>query len=730
MHQHSGTSAAPRPAPPRGQRRGLQRLLAFGVVIVAALSLSATPATAAVEEASAITLSSTELQTDSTLTVDWVTDTPDDTNWIGIYRESDGTPDGDPASRIWDYAPGTEGSLDFAMATLQPGSYVAWFLAQDGYEALAEPVSFVVTAAPAPEPADPITPIETDASTDGVIHREGFGEDPAAEAPAGWTITADDATSGTDAWRGWELSTRQEWNASVDGMRNRFGRVQDVLAVADAGQFAGESFSSILTSAPLDVSDEGPLRLTFDSHYRGAAGQSGIVRASFDGAEPIELLRLDDTVVASGYDGMQMNAAQDVAVPVPAGAKTVVLSWEFTAAADGQYWAIDSVALHRTQKATAQDATSAWVVSDIQGHPQDLAHGLHDLSALSPDADGLLMVGDIVASGTASEWDEVYAVMEQSAGIRPRQTVAAIGNHERYAAGGFEANRDRFLAFAERDRVWGEYVLEGPSGDHPVITVGQDAAGPTDVPMSEEQLTFLEERLAHWTELDKQIVVMTHFPLGDTVSASWIPWYHDHHQHNDRLTALFGAYPNVIVLSGHTHYPAELGDWAVQRRTEGGHPDGFRAVNTLAVQTEWDAVGENTAGITEVTTRDVNRGLTLVSYGDRVVITAHDFAADSELRQVTIPNPLVPFDAVPGAPVDSTDPADPTDPIDPADPVDPPVEPVAPVDPDGNGEAAPGSYDGLAVTGAEPAAALLLLAVLMLGLGTALAIRRARRRSI
>lgn len=179
-----------------------------------------------------------------------------------------------------------------------------------------------------------------------------------------------------------------------------------------------------------------------------------------------------------------------------------------------------------------------------------------------------------------------------------------------------------------------------------MIVLGQEFAGPPDVRMSDEQVEFLEDRLAHWTARDKQVLVLTHFPLGDTVSASWIPWYHGHHEMNDRLTRILGNYPNAIVLSGHTHYPAELGDWAVQRRTTGGHADGFWAVNTTAMHVEWDAVGENTQGISEVVTRDVNRGLTVDAYRDRVVVTAHDFATDEQLRQVVIPNPLVASETV------------------------------------------------------------------------------------
>lgn len=633
--------------PPVRRRRGaiaIGALAVSGALLLspALTAASAAPADAAVTaSASQLTPGGTEFAAGTELTIGYSTDQPHDLNWIGLYGAGE-TP-GDVASTLWQYAPGTQGELSFTL-DLAAGEYEIWFLAQDGYDVLDGPHTITVTADPEkPQPGDPDAPVEidpvvTDSSTDGVVAREGFSVE---GAPEGWTVESD-----TDAadYGAWTFTTRADWTAEIDEMRGRFARPLGALAVADALQ-SGGALDTTLTSAPVSVTELASVRLTFDSHYRGAADQSGVVRVSFDGGESSEILRLDSETVADGYDARQMNYAQDVVVEVPEGASEVVFSWQFTAAEGARYWAIDSVAVHAVQKATDQTPTQAWVMSDIQGHPGDFQHALGDYSEIAPDADGMLLVGDIVNSGTVGEWQEIYDVMDATSDIRPRQTIAANGNHERYAAGGFDANMERFFAFAERDKPWAEYIVEGPAGDLPVVVLGQEFASPSDVAMSDAQVEFLEERLAHWTELDKQVVVMTHFPLGDTVSASWIPGYHGHHQMNDRLTSILGNYPNAIIFTGHTHYPAELGDWAVQRRTADGHADGFWAINTIAMHIEWDAFGENTAEIEERTTRDINQGLTLDSYGDRVVVTAYDFESDEQLRQVEIPNPLVAFDA-------------------------------------------------------------------------------------
>ncbi|MGI6877761.1 DUF4073 domain-containing protein [Microbacterium sp. gxy059] len=634
--------------PPRTRRTALTGLGGFAIaaaLVAAPLAPGAAfgiaPAAADVQAGSSLTANGDVFAAGDTLTLSYATDAPLELNWIGIYP-ADREP-GDQPSIVWQYAPDASGTAEFAL-DLPAGDYAAWFLADDGYEPLADPVLFSIEAdAAAPQPGDPnapveISPIETTLETDDVISRTPFD----AEGADGWQVTVDDEATGegSDAYRGWSFVDRASWTADVDQMRGRFGRTAGAFAVADAQQF-GDALSTTLEGAPVDVSGLAQVRLSFDSHYRGAPGQSGSVSVRFDDGDEQELLRLDAESVDGDEDVREFNAAHDLTADVPEGAETATFSWTFEASDAARYWAIDSVAVHRVLLDADEAPTQAWVMSDIQGHPQDWQHAIGDYGELAPDADAMIIVGDHVNTGAAWEWDEMYDVMAATEGERPRQTISTIGNHERYALGGFEANRQRFLDFAERDRVWDEYVVEGPSGDVPVIALGQEFAGPSDVPMSDAQVEFLEERLAYWTEQDKQVMVLTHFPLGDTVSASWIPWYHDHHMMNDRLTTILGNYPNAVVFSGHTHYPAEDGDWAVQRRTEGGHPDGFWAVNTLAMHVGWQAVGEDSTSPQEITIGDVNMGLTVDAYDDRMVVRAYDFFDDEQLREVTIPNPLV-----------------------------------------------------------------------------------------
>src|SRR5690554_5397551 len=82
-------------------------------------------------------------------------------------------------------------------------------------------------------------------------------------------------------------------------------------------QQSGGALETTLTSVPVSVEGLASVRLTFDSHYRGAAGQSGSVRVSFDEGESTEVLRLDSETVTDDFDVRQLNATQNLLVEVP-----------------------------------------------------------------------------------------------------------------------------------------------------------------------------------------------------------------------------------------------------------------------------------------------------------------------------------------------------------------------------------------------------------------------------
>ncbi|MDH6135014.1 hypothetical protein P3T37_004424 [Kitasatospora sp. MAA4] len=66
------------------------------------------------------------------------------TNWIGIYPV--GVTPGQQSATTWQYAPGGTGSLTFSTSKLSgAGSYAVWYLYNDGYTALAGPLTLTVS---------------------------------------------------------------------------------------------------------------------------------------------------------------------------------------------------------------------------------------------------------------------------------------------------------------------------------------------------------------------------------------------------------------------------------------------------------------------------------------------------------------------------------------------------------------------------------------------------------
>lgn len=164
----------------------------------------------------------------------------------------------------------------------------------------------IATAAPESE-LHKAKPANTQA-TDNVLYRQSFNDlvtqlqarssDPdivdgtvgfTSTVPKGWSVENSESMTGVgvDEWRGWNFTTREFWVDAEDQMRNRFARADNVIAVADSDEFADRNnaahdFKTTLVSEGTKVAGQSAVQLSFDSHYRGWAGQSATVTVEFD----------------------------------------------------------------------------------------------------------------------------------------------------------------------------------------------------------------------------------------------------------------------------------------------------------------------------------------------------------------------------------------------------------------------------------------------------------------
>lgn len=115
------------------------KALVSGLLTQASLSISA----AILREQGQSLSGSLRVSSNNPLVLAYSTPQPHKSNWIGLYHASGGGPEAgvkDQDALKWAYAPEKSGSVQLSVQGLSPGFYKAYFLAQDGYAWLSEPV--------------------------------------------------------------------------------------------------------------------------------------------------------------------------------------------------------------------------------------------------------------------------------------------------------------------------------------------------------------------------------------------------------------------------------------------------------------------------------------------------------------------------------------------------------------------------------------------------------------
>ena len=120
---------------------------------VTAAAASPTPSPSASSSTGSLTVSSPSVVQGAALTFSYATTAAkvNSENWIGLYSNPGNGPVNQAyvgASTTYNYAGAASGTSSFSTASLAPGNYIAYYLYDNGYTWLAQPVTFAVTAAP------------------------------------------------------------------------------------------------------------------------------------------------------------------------------------------------------------------------------------------------------------------------------------------------------------------------------------------------------------------------------------------------------------------------------------------------------------------------------------------------------------------------------------------------------------------------------------------------------
>lgn len=280
-------------------------------------------------------------------------------------------------------------------------------------------------------------------------------------------------------------------------------------------------------------------------------------------------------------------------------------------------------------------STAAWfdVISDIQGDLADLDRALEALAAFGP-ADALLINGDLTPNGRVDEYEQLFRRLGRTG---QSEALYTIGNHEFYNDEPSEVSVARFLRYSAMPALFSAHEIGGVTVIRLGTTDGSEASGHCVI-LGRTQLDWLNDTLQECPP-DRPVLVMSHHALPGTVSGTFTDpstqapkIYSSDYAEADELLAILGAFPNVLLLSGHTHWSLYREDWLARRIVPGGHPDGFAAVNTGAVQTGF---GPDGSGGEEPVDRKENQGLRIEVDGPTVRIHALDFRRSRVIRTAT-----------------------------------------------------------------------------------------------
>lgn len=176
-------------------------------------------------------------------------------------------------------------------------------------------------------------------------------------------------------------------------------------------------------------------------------------------------------------------------------------------------------------------------------------------SQLSPAADRICLVGDLVDNGTVDQYQQLVSIIEDSpfamgTGVSDSHFVFCQGNHETYSPG-----------VANAPARFKEYLLQDANKvlavkGVPIITMGPNGSSDQDYTNNYEFLKASLETVTSDTATytaGSPILLLCHHSIPNTAytSEEW------HGAYSSEELALMKRYPQIIHISGHSHATIE-----------------------------------------------------------------------------------------------------------------------------------------------------------------------------
>jgi predicted phosphodiesterase len=214
-----------------------------------------------------------------------------------------------------------------------------------------------------------------------------------------------------------------------------------------------------------------------------------------------------------------------------------------------------------------------------RGPMEKVPKALKNLTSKTPEADAVFVVGDITNNGTVEQYDQLLSVFNDRANVPEGMAVYfMMGNHDNYVGTNASSNYMSKISQPLHQYI----VIKG----YPFITVSETGSDQDD--FNAAAVRFLSDNLAKASKdcPGKPVFVFIHIPTVNTTYGSWISGaLPDGGWSTGVFKSTLDKYPQVVLFSGHTHYP--LGD------PRSIHQDRFTAVNTAS--TTYSEVESNVA---------------------------------------------------------------------------------------------------------------------------------------
>ncbi len=170
---------------------------------------------------------------------------------------------------------------------------------------------------------------------------------------------------GVTEWAGWAFTDAAWWtNTAGDQQRSGFTKGMNVVAVADPDEWdddshtpfmQGDGFDAFMSTPMISLEKvaAGSAVLALDSSWRpeadndvpGGNNQTAVIRVSYDGGAPIEVLRWESDSNSPDFKPDQefIDESLTVALLNPEGAENVVITFGLIDAGNDWWWAIDNL---------------------------------------------------------------------------------------------------------------------------------------------------------------------------------------------------------------------------------------------------------------------------------------------------------------------------------------------------------------------------------------------------